>query len=54
MLKELYEIVENKWHYCLKMEREIRESTLAQVYLDMTKGQIIKANKKHSGKFTPK
>ena len=54
MPKELYEIVENKWHYCQKMEKEIRESTLAQVMPDLTRGQIKKANKKHGGKFAPK
>lgn len=54
MPKEVYEIVENKWHYCLKMENEIRESTLAQVMPKLSKGQITKANKKHAGKFTPK
>ena len=31
MPKELSSIVENKWHYCLNMAKEIRESTLAQV-----------------------
>lgn len=35
MPKELYTIVENKWHYCLKIEKEIRESTLAQVMSDL-------------------
>lgn len=54
MPKELYEIVESKCHYFLKMEKEIRESTLAQVMPDLTKGQITKANNKYSGKFTPK
>ena len=34
MSEELYEIIKNKWHYCLKMEKEIRESTLAQVMPD--------------------
>ena len=33
MPKELYTVVENKWHYYLKLENEIRESTLAQVML---------------------
>lgn len=42
MLKELYTIVENKWHYCLKMDKEIRESALTQVMLELTKGQITK------------
>ena len=54
MPKELYEIVENKWHYCLKMEKEIRESTLAQVMPELTKGQITKVNEKHGSKFLPK
>ena len=27
--KDLYSIIENKWHYYLNMEKEIRESTLA-------------------------
>ena len=38
MPKELYEIIKNKWHYCLKMEKEIRESTLAQVMPNLTRG----------------
>lgn len=54
MPKDLYTIVEKKWHYCLKMEKEIRESTLAQVMLELTKGQITKANKKHGSKYAPK
>lgn len=54
MPKELYTIVENKWHYCLKMEKEIRESTLACVMPDLTKGQIRKASKKHGRKCAPK
>ena len=40
MPKELYSIVENKWHYCLNMEKEIRESTLARVMPELTKGKI--------------
>ena len=52
--KELYEIVENKWHYCLKMEKEIREFTLAQVMPNLARGKITKANRKHGGKFAPK
>ena len=43
MSKELYKLVENKWHFCLQMEKEIRESTLARVFPDLTKGQITKA-----------
>ena len=53
MPKELYEIIENKWHYCLKIEKKIRESTLAQVMPDLTRGQIAKENKKHGGKVAP-
>ena len=54
MPKDLYTIVENKWHYCLKLEKEIRESTLAQVMLELTRGQITKAKKKHGKKISPK
>lgn len=54
MPKELYKIVENKWHFCLQIEKEIRESTLARVLPDLTKGQITKANKRHNNKFSPK
>ncbi len=54
MPRELYETIEKKWHYCLKMEKEIIESTLAQVMPDLTRGQITKVTKKHGGKFTPK
>ena len=54
MPKELYSIVENKWHYCLNMEKEIRESTLAHVMPELTKGQITKASKKYGNIFSPK
>ena len=54
MPKELSSIVENKWHYCLNMEKEIRESTLARVMPDLTKGQIRMASKKYGRKFAPK
>ena len=54
MPKDLYSIVENKWHYCLNMEKEIRESILAQVMPELSRGQITKANKKHGNKFSPK
>ena len=52
--KDLYTPIENKWHYCLKLEKKIRESTLSQVMLDLTKGKIIKANKKYGRIFSPK
>lgn len=54
MPKELTSFVQNKWHYCLKMDKEIRESTLAHVMSYLTKIQITKASKKHGSKFAPK
>lgn len=54
MPKELYAIVENKWHYCLNLEKEIRESTLGQVMLELIRGKITKANKKYGNQFAPK
>ena len=54
MPKELSFIIENKWHYCLNMEKEIRESTLAHVMPELTKGKISKENKKHGRQFAPK
>ena len=36
------------------MEKEIRETTLARVIPDLTKGQITKENRKHSSNFSPK
>ena len=37
-----------------KFEKQIRELTLAQVMLELTKGHIVMANKKYGGRFTPK
>lgn len=54
MPKDLYSIVKNKWHYCLHMEKEIRESTLARVMPKLSKGQITQDNKKHGKKISPK
>lgn len=54
MSKELYSIVENKWHYFLNMENDIRESTLACVILELKIGQTIKENKKNWRKFSSK
>ena len=54
MAKELYSIIENKWHYCLNMEKKIRESTLARVMPELKKGQRTKASKKHVRKLFPK
>ena len=36
--KDLYSIIENKWHYYLCMEKEIIESTLAKGMPKLTKG----------------
>ena len=52
--KSLYDIVEQKWHYCLNLERQIKETTLAQVMPELTKGHIAKVVKKYSIRFTPK
>ena len=54
MPKDLYLIVENKQNYCLNMEKQIRESTLAQVMPELTRGKITKANKKYGNKFSSK
>lgn len=35
--KELLKIVEDRWHFRFKMEKEMRESTLASILLDLTK-----------------
>ena len=54
MPKDLYLTNENKWHYCLNMEKEIRESTLTQLMAELTRGHTTKDNKKHGRKFAPK
>ena len=35
--KELSKTIEDRWHLCLKMEKEMRESTLANLLPDLTK-----------------
>ena len=37
MPKRLYEKLEKKWNYCLNLERQIRESSLAQVMPKLSK-----------------
>ena len=54
MPKELYTLVENKWHYFLNLKKQIRESTLGQVMLELRKGKIVKENKKYGNQFAPK
>ena len=52
--KELYKIVEDKWNFCLKVEKEMRESTLASLFPYLTKRQVVNAVKRHNYRFTPK
>ncbi len=54
MPKSLYDRVEQKWHYCLNLERQIRETSLAQVMPKLNKVQIAKAMKKYAIRFVPK
>ena len=54
MPKELYTIVENKWHHFLNVEEKKRETILAQVMPKLTRGKISKENKKHGKFFSPK
>ena len=35
--KELSKTIDEKWHFCLMMEKEMRESTLASILPDLTK-----------------
>ena len=42
MPKDLYSLIENKWLYCLNLEKQIRESTLANLFPEFKKVQIIK------------
>lgn len=52
--KTLYDRIEQKWHYCLETERQIREIALAQVMPEFTKTKIFKAIKKYVVIFLPK
>ena len=54
MPKELYSLIEDKWHYYLNLEKDIRESTLANLFLELTKGKITKETKKYGSRFQPK
>ena len=54
MPKELYSLIENKWHYCLNLEKEMRKSTLANLFLEFKRVQITKKVQKYSKKFQPK
>lgn len=52
--KILYERVEQKWQYCLDLEKKIREASLAQVMPKLSKAQISKDVKKYAVRFVPK
>ena len=54
MPKEISSLIENKWHYCLDMERQIREATLANLFTDLKSEQIKNKVQKYSHKFMPK
>lgn len=54
MPKGLYEKVEQKWHYHLDLEKQIRETSLSQVMPKLGKAQIAKAMKKYAVRFVPK
>lgn len=54
MPKILYDRVEQKWHYCLNLERKIRETFLPQVMPELNKAHIAKAMKKYAVRFVPK
>ena len=46
--------MEEKWHFYLKVEKEIRESTLASLFPDLTKSQVVNVVKMHNNKFKRK
>ena len=54
MPKELYSLIENKWHYCLNLEKQIRESTLANLFPEVKKVQITKKVQKYNNIVQPK
>ena len=49
--KELNSLIENKWDYCLTLEKKIRESTLANLIPDLKNVKIMKKIQKYSYKF---
>lgn len=52
--KDLYDSVEQKWQYSLSTERQIKETTLAQVMVEFDKITMTKEIKKCTGKLVPK
>ena len=52
--KSLYDRVEKIWQYNLTTERNIRETTLARVMLELDKSSMTKAINIYEGNFSPK
>lgn len=52
--KSLYDRVEQRWQYNSTTKRNIRETTLARVMLDLHKSSMTKAINKYKGRFAPK
>ena len=52
--KSLYDRVEKRWQYSLTTKRNIRETTLARVMLELEKSKMIKAINTYKGRFSPK
>ena len=52
--KELNSLIENKWHYCLDMERQIREAIMANLFSNLKKGKIKNIVKEYNHKFKPR
>ena len=52
--KELNSLIENKWHYCLDMERQMREAILANLFSNLKKGKIKNIVKEYNHKFKPR
>ena len=51
MPKEVYSLIENKWHYCFNLEKEIRESTLENLFPKLKRVQIMKKVQKYRNRF---
>ena len=54
MPKSLSDRVEQKWHNYLNLKKQIIETYLSQVILELKKEQIAKAMKKYAVRFVPK
>ena len=54
MPKELYSLIENKWHYFLNLEKDIRDSTSVNLFPKFKRWQITKKAHKYGSRFQPK